>query len=142
MLKKYIIFDTGKILESIIESNLIHHKVLTCLGKQVEKTIQIFMFFHFLKEILCLQKIMTYHWNHWIKRHHLSQIYFKNIFGKRFYKLRVLFLFMSKTLQLFVMFQIMDWEKENIAKIRWVQSNVWNIWCGWLLLCHIISCSQ
>ena len=39
-----------------------------------------FKFFHFLKEILCLQKVITYHWIHWIKENYLSQRKFRNIF--------------------------------------------------------------
>ena len=36
------------------------------------------MFFHFLKKIFCLQKIITYHWNWYIKIHPLRK---KSIVG-------------------------------------------------------------
>ena len=77
-------------------------------------------FFHFLKEILCQQKIMTYQWNQWIKIHHLNQIYFKNIFAKRFQKLCVLFLFIFSPATMFVMGKTLEQipaeKKRNISQ--------------------------
>ena len=58
-----------------------------------------FKFFHFLKEILCLQKVITYHWIHWIKENYLSQGKFRNIFLIDDYgnqNMRVLVLFLYK----------------------------------------------
>ena len=55
-----------------------------------------FKFFHFLKEILCLQKVITYHWICWRKINWLGYRNFRNITWMRSYgnkNLRIYFCF-------------------------------------------------
>ena len=84
-------------------------------------------FFSFLKQILCVQKIIIYHWIHWKDMNYLSYRYFRNIFliknyGNQNLRVFVLFLYTNALHAAPLTIENMppfDWSRPELS-YRWV----------------------